>query len=109
MADGSVERVTLTLTNCPGQRGRFSFANVPLILIVPVVWSTALSTNVIRPFGAGPTSVGGWAVTRTVPAARYRLNAGSCASGIANDTKIGAIWLITTSGVVSLARTRLPA
>ena len=49
MACGSVISVTETLTNCPGQRCRVSFGNVPLIRIVPVVGSTALSTNVILP------------------------------------------------------------
>ena len=42
------EHVT-TLTNWPGQSRRSALANVALILIVPVVWSTALSTKVMRP------------------------------------------------------------
>ena len=47
--------------------------------------------NVILPTGGAAVSLGGCAVTLTVPCAMYRLKAGSCDSGIPNVTLIGAI------------------
>ena len=83
---GSIVSVTDTLTNCPGQRCRVWFGNVPLIRMVPVVGSTGLSTNVIRPIDGCPRDQVGGRVDLHRPRAMYRFKSGRRASGMPNDT-----------------------
>ena len=61
-------------------------ANVPLILMVPVVGSTALSTKEMRPVDTLAVSFGGLAATLIVPMAMYRFSSGNRASGMPNVT-----------------------
>ena len=68
--------VTTTLTNWPGQSRRSVLGKVPLMRIVPVFSSTALSTNAILPTAAGPSSLGGVALTRSEPAGEVALELG---------------------------------
>src|SRR5204862_4134695 len=83
IAFGSVASVVTTLTNCPGHRRRRSFLKDAFTRMVPVVGSTALSTNVIWPSDGGPSPDGGLASTWTAPFSRYAFSIGSCASGMA--------------------------
>ena len=75
--------------------------------MVPVVVSTALSTKVSVPSLACPPPTG--SARTTSFSARCSWISDRFAAGTANRTRIGRIWLMVTSGVASLARTRFPS
>ncbi len=68
MLSGSTVSVSSTLANWPGHRRRSSLPKVAFSRIVPVVWSTALSTKVTTP-RSGCGSPAGKARTSSGPAA----------------------------------------
>ena len=88
-----------------------ALGNVAFNRIVPVAAFTALSRNVSSPFAscAGVVRWGRASPRAAVRPAMCCLIAASEVSGTANDTYTGWIWLMTTSGLSSLAFTTLPA
>ena len=84
-------------------------ANSALAVMVPELMSTAESMKVRRP--SARASVAPLVKTRTAaggsPSSAWRSWSRS-RSGRVKVTRIGFIWVMVTSAVVSLARTRLP-
>src|SRR6476619_1808991 len=99
---------TSTLTYMPGQSCACVLANSAFTLIVPLVGSTLLSTNVTTPLYAagGPSFTE--ADTGTLPAASAVCSAGSSFSGIVNATAMGSICVMVTSELLP-GCTRLPS
>ncbi len=102
-------RRSTALTNWPGHSSRSPLSKTAFSWMVPVVGSTALSITASEPRTFLPAS--SLRVTSTgsfAPALRARISP-RCCSGTPKETKIGSIWLITTSVVSPLALTKLPA
>ena len=95
-----------TFTYMPGHRRACGLANSAFTRMVPVVVSTALSTNVSWPVYFSPSCAE--APTDTGPVRSACCNPGSSFSGSVNDTAMGSICEIVTSTAV-LGWTRLPA
>ena len=93
----------------PGPQPLIRLANVAFRWIVPVVWSIMLSISVSLP---SPSSVSPSLASaidlqrRRSPAAAGSASSSFC--GRVKLTKIGLIWVIVTSAVLSVARTKLP-
>ena len=97
-----------TRTNWPGQSASSVFGKSAFMRIVPAAWSTWLSTNSSTPPEGLSSRPGGAARTPSAPSAMRRRTSARLRSGRVKDTSAGCISLITTSGAVSFAFTRLP-
>ena len=107
-ASGSTRRVSTVSTNWPGHSRVSAFGNSPFTRIVPVCWSTWLSTKDSLPSAVSPRVPAMEAVTGKVPVAIAARIAGRCLSGTLKATLIGRSWVSVTSGLVSAARTMVP-